>query len=205
MFCKLIFAAMLAFSANSAAAITAWDTITGETVTGAAAPAVDTNYSHGLQFLAEHSGIVTSIDVFLGKTRDEVGTSFMRFGFFTNEASEPGASIGDWVATSTDVYRYSVSEVTNLTGFGAVTLTAGTSYWLVAEGVSGVNGNWLTTGSTDGVRKFFYNGSWHSTNRGSLPPAARITVEPAVVPLPAGLPLLIGGLAALALVRRRRS
>lgn len=196
----------LALTAPAAqAASLAYDTVTAtplNTIGFAATtgPGADV----ALSFVAEASGVVQGVDLYLSTDQVQAGTGTgtARFRFFADGIGMPGAALGDWTPATTSA-SYTGPELLGLSGFGAATLTAGHRYWLIADHVQGSNVAWhaaeinfspVTTWRYSGT----LGGSWLIS--GAFLPAARITVEPVpAVPLPGGLALLAGALGVLTL------
>ena len=202
--------ASVALTLASAAQATtfAWDTLTGATIgTGEVANIFGgaTPVSTALVFQAGASGRVTAIDLALSlRALSEPGGA--EFAVFTDGGAAPGTRLGNALGVTATSAPF-MPDILSLTGWSGVTLTAGQTYWLVGT-AAGRDDRVLWFAATPdigGLRRFSTDGgtSW-SAPLARIVPAARITVEATAVPLPATLPLALGGLAVLAALGRRR-
>ena len=197
--------AALAFAAGvAAAATTTWDTLTGATIDSRFIANVygeqssSGQVSTALIFEASVTGTVVSIDVALSRWGRNTPANVI-FSFHTSGGSVPGTLLGSAPAVEATSFNPLIQTVS---GWGSTLLTAGQTYWLVAEAATPVDQLYLhrTDPEAAGQRAFFNGSEWQVTS--NVVPAARITVSP--IPLPASGVLLILGLGGLGALGRRR-
>ena len=194
---RFLTACLLLAWATSATAATVYDTITGKPTTTVALLIQPTS-TMAMVFQSGGTGTVASVDVDVSNVF-ATQTANLRFGFFADGTTAPGAMLGDWVSVSV-----ATDGLKTLTGFGAgAALSSGQTYWLVGEHVSGAVGVWKqnTVANAGPSNLWFDQGGGWDESTGEL--RAIVTVTPPAVPLPAGAPLLLAGLAAFAVLRRR--
>lgn len=201
--------ALMALPVSAAAATDlAWDTLTGTTLNVASLPIVGRSqgsvdvFSLALVFTAGASGNVSSVTVPIAA---DLATPEMVFALFADGGSAPGSALGTAVQVTTTAGPAS-PDLATLSGWGGAALTSGSDYWLVASIADPATGGFWFAGSPDQAGEWFFSAdggtSW-SEGVGTIP-LARIVVERVTpVPLPAGLPLLAGGLLLIRAVRRR--
>lgn len=147
-------------------------------------------YREALVFTAEESGRISEIEIgFLAidPTPLTVGLSL-----YESWGVSPGSLVDSSSAVATGLSLLSFAGWT-------APVTAGTEYWLVASAVGDGLGGWIVASSGASGETFNQrNSDWRSIE--SNPPTARITAAPSVVPLPAGLPLLLFGVTLLGML-----
>ncbi len=204
----IVAAALCALPAG--AATLAWDNLTTATINSSRGPQTTNTAPRALVFSATASGDVASIDVPISMRIGFTGGADFEFAFYADGGTAPGAAIGGSAIGSTTSPGFT-PEIVSVSGWTGVSLTAGSTYWLVAAitasspaegywyhgdpaaaGASFASGDSGATWSTNGV----------STLGGHL---ARIELtDLAAVPLPATLPLLGAAFLLIGARARRR-
>ncbi len=146
------------------------------------------------QFESATTGIVSTIDFAFSSDNSGDITATL----FEDSSNEKGAVVGSWTKAVPGGYAASVQSITNSNS--AISLTAGSKYWLQLETpTTNLYGGWYFNDLNLSSRMFLSQSGngFYLTNR-----AAAYRVSTSVVPEPASMAAL--GLGALALVRKRR-
>lgn len=214
---RLVFAALMAIlpSLGHSATLTLFDTIAdGYTNSDAIAGAgVNSDYTTMLTFDALQDGVINSFEVSLGS-----GWSHQGFGYSTVQLT---LFIGNYFTTATPIgiTQYTITPIdpdlpdwislyqpAQITAFHGLSLIAGQSYSLIAAWIEGDDAIWRTTYNGAATTTAWSQGEvWFDWSTQDFGLRIQQLDEPLpAVPVPASLPLIAGGLALLATVRKRR-
>jgi hypothetical protein len=119
---------------------------------------------------------------------------------YTKVGNNLGSPIASWVLGALPAFGTAGAPgITTITGITGVHLTAGNSFFLLAEAAGDDFNSWMTNDqSVFGITII------EDSALPRLLGAFRLLSEPTVIPLPAALPLFAGGLGVIALLAHRR-
>jgi hypothetical protein len=163
------------------------------------------NISIASGFTAADSGYLTSLQISLLDTGTPAPGNPILLSLYTNSGSNTFGSLLETFTITSPLPTLPSSAASELTSVLHPQLTAGASYFLVAESPNNRFAVWQEniTGATGLVLARYDAGSWSPQSGTSLGGFALNGDTVAPVPLPASAWLLISALACLALVSRR--
>lgn len=132
---------------------------------------------------------------------------------YTDGGGLPGTAIASWIASGfPDWNSNPTTGAATISGITGVHLTAGTTYYLVAGPVDPSDDTWLAWNYNDqgvvGLQANFQNGHWYPAydwTQYAFDVLGTATPAPPSVPEPASIALMIGGIAGVVRLRRRKA
>ena len=189
---------------TQAAVVTVWDTFDGTPIEFGMQ--VGFGIFQGVKFVPSASGFFVG---FTFGAWQMAGTDDWVFTLHSDSSGSPGSVLE--TTPSIDVAPISGTNppgVYNGTASGATFLTAGNSYWLMAQLPSSAAGGWSQIETGIGTRAFCFTGptcSSFTVSNDDSAGAFEVRVQTSPVPLPAAAWLLLSGLAGFGFMTRRRT
>jgi hypothetical protein len=198
---------LVSISASSnASTVTAFDNNTFECI---CTVDVQGPFAAAVQFTPSATGLVQDVTVRLDNSANAADRN-ANFSLFTSGGNQPGTLVGSvdvvvpasFGSSSIDGADFSIA------GWGPeADLSAGSSYWLVAKGTSGLNGNflginWFGGPTVPNATRWFSTDGGATWGLGVGVTSLRMSVQ--VVPIPAAAWLFGSGLLGLIGIARRK-
>ena len=204
-FARLSLVAMILGAALSASAVDAFSNLEGTyDKTGSV---VSPYATVGFRFASALTGPLTGFRASMNNlsTTDGAPRAFA-FSLYTSTADDRlGTLLGSYAGLSTGkAYNRAKKEIASVAASGP-TLTAGTSYWLVATSQEQLVWNWVDHGVTMPTTYTISEGAANYGNYNAGAFSVQVGSASRVNPVPESASMAALGLGVLALVRRRRS